>query len=84
MTVQLEDQSDFTQASSTGSVFVWQASGGINYNLNDHLGALLEIGYLNAGKLKINNENRNNNAGRLVTDQPMSWLNTSVGLAYKF
>lgn len=84
MTVELEDQSNFTQASSTASVFAWQASGGLDYSLSDHLGALLEVGYLGAGKLKIDNENRNNSAGRMVTDQPMSWLNTSIGITYKF
>jgi len=84
MTVQLEDQVDptFKQVSSGASAFGWQAGAGLRYALTDKVGLLFRADYLNSTGVKVDNENRNNKAGRWVTKQPMSWLNTSVGLSF--
>ena len=39
--------------------------------------------YFSTPGVAISNENRSNTAGRLVTNQQMSWINGSLGLAYK-
>lgn len=85
MTVQLEDNEDskLIQKSSTGSAFGWQVGGGFRYSLTSKLGLMLKADYFNSDGVKIDNENRANSAGRLVTTQPMSWLNYSLGIAFK-
>lgn len=84
MTVQLEDNTDskFTQKSSTASAFGWQVGGGFRYSLTDRLGLTLRVDYFASDGIDIENENRTNNAGRLVTKQPMSWVNTSAGVSF--
>lgn len=84
MTVQLEDQVDptFKQVSSRASAFGWQAGAGLRYVLTDKVGLLFRADYFNSTGVKVDNENRNNRAGRWVTKQPMSWLTTSVGLSF--
>ncbi|HEY9045132.1 MAG TPA: outer membrane beta-barrel protein [Ohtaekwangia sp.] len=82
VTVQLEDQSTFKQASSTGSAFGWQAGAGFRYALSDHLGFLFRADYFKSNGIKVDNENRTNSAGRLVTKQPLSWVNGVVGISF--
>jgi hypothetical protein len=41
---------------------------------------MVRCDYFNSDGVKIENENRTNSAGRLVTKQPMSWVNTTIGL----
>jgi opacity protein-like surface antigen len=86
LTVQLEDddQTLLTQASSTSTVFGYQAGLGLHYALTDHLGIVLRGDYLGASNLSIDNANRANNAGRLQTQQPVSAINTSLGVAFAF
>jgi hypothetical protein len=36
--------------------------------------------YFSSEGVKIENTNRANDAGRLVTKQPMSWINTTLGI----
>ena len=82
ISVELEDVSQFKQASSKTSAFGWQAGAGLNYSLNKKLNLILNAGYFSSAGIKINNENRTNSAGRLVTKQSMSWINTVVGIGY--
>lgn len=84
MTVQLEDvtETTFTQLSSTASAFGWQVGTGIRYALTDRLGLMIRADYFASDGIKIDNENRTNSAGRLVTKQPMSWVNASAGLSF--
>lgn len=82
MTVELEDQSSFTQNSSTASAFGWQAGAGVRYPLKGKWGLLLKTDYFTSNGIAIDNSNRNNSAGRLVTNQPMSWLNITTGVTY--
>jgi len=84
MIVLLEDQKDttFKQASSTASSFGWQVGGGFRYALSDKMGLMLKADYFNSDGITIDNQNRKNDAGRLVTKQPMSWMNSSVGISF--
>jgi opacity protein-like surface antigen len=83
MTVLLEDQTGttFKQSSSTASAFGWQVGTGTRYPLNDKLSLMLKVDYFSSAGVTVGNENRNNSAGRLVTNQPMSWVNITVGIA---
>lgn len=84
MTVQLEDQSaaTFKQISSKASAFCWQVGAGFRYALSKHVQFVWRADYFYSEGIKIENTNRSNNAGRFVTRQPMSWMNSSVGLAF--
>lgn len=84
MTVQLEDNTDskFTQKSSTASAFGWQVGGGFRYALTDRLGLMVRADYFSSDGIKTDNTNRTNSAGRLVTQQPMSWVNASAGVSF--
>jgi opacity protein-like surface antigen len=83
--VTLEDNPDgFTQKSSSHNAFGWQTGLGIHYAFTEKISVMIRGDYFHTNGIKIDNENRNNSAGRLVTNQPMSWINTSVGLAYSF
>ncbi len=74
----------FLQLSSTAMAFAWQAGAGLRYALTDTWGISLKADYFYSSGIKITNENRNNNAGRLVTKQEMSWVTISTGIAYSF
>ena len=83
VSVQLEDNPAFTQMSSTASAFGWQLGLGIKYSFSEKMALSLMCDYFSTPGVAISNENRNNTAGRLVTNQQMSWINGSLGLAYK-
>ena len=84
MTVQLEDntESKFTQASSTSSAFGWQAGAGLRYSLTDKIGLVFRADYFSSSGVTVDNENRTNSAGRMVTKQPISWVNSSIGISF--
>jgi hypothetical protein len=83
MTVLLEDQTKttFKQSSSTASAFGWQAGAGMRYRLAGKLSLVFKTDYFNSNGISVRNENRNNSAGRLVTNQPLSWINVTVGVS---
>lgn len=84
MTVQLEDvtATTFTQESSTASAFGWQVGTGIRYPMSGKLGLMFRVDYFSSSGVSIENTNRTNSAGRMVTTQPMSWLNAGLGITY--
>jgi hypothetical protein len=65
-------------------VFGYQAGLGLHYALTPTLGVVLRGDYLGTSDLSIDNANRTNNAGRLQTKQPVSAINTSLGLTFAF
>ena len=71
----------FTQKSSTASAFGWQVGAGARYPLNDKLSLLLKGDYFSSNGISVSNENRNNSAGRLVTNQSVNWVNVTFGVA---
>jgi hypothetical protein len=82
ISVQLEDGDPFYQNSSTATAFAWQAGAGMRYPICKKLQLSLRADYVQSSDLSISNSNRVNNAGRYVTKQPMSWINTMIGVAY--
>ncbi|HXA01759.1 MAG TPA: outer membrane beta-barrel protein [Cytophagaceae bacterium] len=84
ITVTLEDQSTFTQRSSTAAAFGWQAGAGARYALSNTFSLSLRGDYFQTSGIKISNDNRTNNAGRLVTKQPLAGINIAIGVSYSF
>jgi hypothetical protein len=74
----------FTQHSSTATAFAYGGSADLRYNLTKKLGLVLKENYVASSGLKIDNDNRNNNAGRLDTKQPISEFQTTLGLNFNF
>ncbi|HSZ24569.1 MAG TPA: outer membrane beta-barrel protein [Cytophagaceae bacterium] len=72
----------FSQKSSTASSFGWQTGIGGRYLLMKRISLTLRGDYFHTNGIKIENADRNNVSGRLVTNQVMSWINWSVGVAY--
>jgi hypothetical protein len=73
----------FTQHSSTASAFAYGGSAGLRYSLGKCLGIALRENYVASSGITITNDNRNNNAGRLVTSQPISEFQTTLGLTFQ-
>ncbi|QXU42530.1 outer membrane beta-barrel protein [Pedobacter sp. D749] len=82
--VDLEDDPTHTfyQRSSTASTFAYGGGIGLRYSLTNKIGLALRGNYIGADGIKITNDNRNINAGRLVTKQPISEIQTTLGLSY--
>lgn len=82
--VDLEDDPSHTfyQRSSTASAFAYGAGLGFRYSLTKRMGLALRGNYLNSDGFTIPNENRVINAGRLVTKQPVSEIQTTLGLTF--
>ncbi|GLU53981.1 outer membrane beta-barrel protein [Dyadobacter frigoris] len=80
--VDLEDDPTHTfyQRSSKSASFAYGAGLGLRYYISKKLGVVLRGNYINSDGIKITNENRNINAGRLVTKQPISLIQTTLGL----
>ena len=86
ISVQLEDDPTnvFIQKSSTAFAIGGQLGLGCRYALSDKIALSLRGDCFHTGGIKVKNENRSNNAGRLVTKQEMTWINASLGIAYSF
>lgn len=87
--VDLEDQlnATFYQDNASANAFGFQAGIGARYSIIKNLSARLNIDYMYAKPdFKITNENRANNAGRLITEyhEAISMLNVNLGVAYQF
>ena len=82
----LEDPDDpaqtFYQRSSTAGAFTYGASAGLRYSLTKCIGLNLKGDFIGSDGFKITNENRRINAGRLVTKQPVSVIQTTLGLTF--
>ena len=74
----------FYQRSSTASAFAYGASAGLRYSLGKNWGLNLKGNYIASDGFKITNENRRVNAGRLVVKQPVSEIQTTLGLTFGF
>lgn len=72
----------FTQHSSTATAFAYGGSAGLRYSFSKCIGLALKENYINSPGIKIDNDNRNNSAGRLVTKQPISEFQTTLGLTF--
>jgi opacity protein-like surface antigen len=86
--VDLEDQADatFYQKSAKASTFGFQAGVGIRYSIVKNLCVKLNVDYFySKPDFKITNENRVNNAGRLIAEykEPISGVLLNFGIAYQ-
>lgn len=83
--VDLEDEPSHTfyQRSSTASAFAYGGGIGLRYSLSKKIGLALRSNYVGSNGIDITNENRNINAGRLVTKQPISEIQTTLGLSFQ-
>jgi hypothetical protein len=87
--VQLEDNvsSTFQQRSARANTIGYQIGVAARYNFNSRLGIALNFDYYYSDPdLSIENVNRANNAGRLLTryNEPITGVNTDLSLVYTF
>ena len=87
--VELEDQANatFYQRSSKANAFGFQAGAGVRYSIIKNLCIKLNVDYFySKPDFKITNENRANNAGRLIEEykQPIAGMYLNFGIAYQF
>ena len=87
--VDLEDQTNatFYQKSSKANSFGFQAGAGVRYLLFSNVCLKLNADYYSCKPdFMITNENRANNAGRLLTEyhEPISVLSLNAGVSYQF
>lgn len=87
--VDLEDNADatFYQKKSAGIGFAVQLGAGVHYSIIRNLSLGLRADYrISQPQIHVQNENRANNAGRLVTDyRPLIMgLQTGLSLSYRF
>ncbi len=85
--VNIEDQSEatFSQKEASAATFGAQIGMGVRYNITPALGIMLNVDYFySKPNFTIENANRNNNAGRLITsyNEPVSGLNSNITLVY--
>lgn len=88
-TIYLEDQTDatFGQNQSSATAFAFQLGGALRYNLCKHWGLSLGVDYFSSKPdFSIDNTNRKNEAGRMLTayHQPIQGINTNLGIVYRF
>jgi hypothetical protein len=74
----------FAQLSSTATGFAYGGSVDLRYKLSKKLGLVLKENYVASPGIKIDNTERVNNAGRLDTKQPITVLQTTLGLNFNF
>ncbi|MCW3086253.1 MAG: hypothetical protein JWP12_3619 [Bacteroidetes bacterium] len=86
--VDLEDQANatFYQRSAKAGTFGFQVGAGIRYSIVKNLCVKLNVDYFySKPDFKITNDNRANNAGRLIDDykQPIAGVLLNFGIAYQ-
>jgi hypothetical protein len=74
----------FSQESSKASAFAYGGSADLRYNFTKKLGIVLKENYVASSGIDITNTQRVNNAGRLDTKQPITILQTTLGLNFNF
>jgi hypothetical protein len=73
-----------TQLSSKAITFAYGASAGIRYSLGDSWDIGIKANYIDSKGIKIENANTVGTAGRMVTNQPISEFQTTLGITLKF
>jgi hypothetical protein len=76
----------FYQLNSTGTAVAYGGSVGLRYSLGDSWDVGIKANYINSDGLKIENTNNPDagTVGRYVTKQPITELQTTVGITLKF
>ncbi|WP_118973582.1 outer membrane beta-barrel protein [Taibaiella koreensis] len=77
----------FSQKQSTATTFGYQAGVGLRYDIGRHLGVGVNADFFGSRpNFKIENDNRVNSAGRLLTNykQSITGVNTNLTVMYRF
>jgi hypothetical protein len=87
--VLLEDNTDgtFQQKAANTNAIGFQAGTAVRYDLCKHFGVMINLDYYySKPDFTIENVNRNNNSGRLITNynEPIAGVNANLSLVYKF
>jgi hypothetical protein len=72
------------QLSSSALTFAYGGSAGLRYSLGDSWDIGLRANYINSDGIKIVNSNNPSTVGRFVTKQPISEIQTTLGITLKF
>lgn len=72
------------QHSSLAKAFAYGGSGGLRYAIGDHWDIGLKANYVNSGGLAITYANDTGAIGRYNTKQPVSEIQTTLGITLKF
>ena len=71
----------FSQNSSKGDAFAYGGGAGLRFSLGEHWDVNLRGNYLNSAGIKISNTNNNGSVGRFVTKQPITEIQTTLGIS---
>jgi hypothetical protein len=80
----LDQTTSFYQRSAKATVFGYGANLGVRYKLSDGVFLSLRGAYVGSQGPNITNDGRTTDIGRLVTKQPMSAVQTTIGLSFGF
>ena len=72
------------QLSSGSTAFAYGGSAGLRFSLGDSWDVGLKCNYINSDGLTIKNTNNPGTVGRFVTKQPITEIQTTLGIAVKF
>ncbi|MDB5133389.1 MAG: hypothetical protein JWR02_3138 [Mucilaginibacter sp.] len=72
------------QHSSEARAFAYGGSAGLRYNIGGNWDIGLKANYINSSGIAITNVNNPGTAGRFVTKQPISEVQTTFGITFKF
>jgi hypothetical protein len=73
---------DFFQRGASPTVFAYGANAALRFHLSDNVFLTLHGAYINSQGLNIKTDDRTTNIGRLVTKQPITELQTTIGLSF--
>ncbi|MDB5142391.1 MAG: hypothetical protein JWQ66_1104 [Mucilaginibacter sp.] len=79
-----EQTAIFTQKSASATVLGYSGDIGIRYKLSQGVHLVLRGNYINSSGPSITTINRTDNLGRLVTKQPITAIQTTLGLIFSF
>jgi hypothetical protein len=74
----------FYQRSASATVFAYSGNAALRYKLGDNLHLVLRGTYINSSGPSITNDGRATTIGRVVTKQPITAIQTSLGLNFSF
>ncbi len=74
----------FYQRSASATVLAYSGTAAVRYKLSDNVHLVVRGNYINSSGPTIKNEGRSTDIGRLVTKQPISIIQTSLGLNFSF
>ncbi|MGZ3750507.1 MAG: outer membrane beta-barrel protein [Mucilaginibacter sp.] len=80
----IDQTKTFSQQSASATVLGYGGNLGIRYKLSDGVTLALRGAYIDSQGPSITNNNRTTDIGRIVTRQPITALQTTIGLTFGF